>query len=93
MKIRRNAFGLAVTAAAAAAFSMAGAPSASASTEVCPIHGCTEILVTGYGATLNLAVQDALTLVKDEGCGPAGSGGDGELSNGTWWAKEYGFCP
>jgi hypothetical protein len=91
VNIRRSALGLAVT--AATVFGMMSAPSALASTTICPIHGCTEIRVTGYGATLNLAVQDAINLVKEEGCGTAGSGPSGELSNGTWWAVEYGFCP
>jgi hypothetical protein len=89
--IRRSALGLAVT--AAATFGMIGVSSASATASVCPIHGCTEILVTAYGPTQSQAFLNALALVKDEGCGTAGSGGSGELSDGTWWAKEYGFCP
>jgi hypothetical protein len=93
VNIRHSALGLAVAATAVAAFSLAGAPAASAAPNICPIRGCTEILVTGYGATQSLAVADALTLVRDEGCGTAGSGGTGQLADGTWWAKEYGFCP
>jgi hypothetical protein len=92
VNIRRNALGLAVAATAAAAFCLAGTPPASAAPHICPLRGCTEILVTGYGATQSLAIQDAVNLVRDEGCGTAGSGGTGQLSDGTWWAKEYGLC-